>query len=72
MIVMKKNQAIEIKKHSLNAISELSKILNIQFKSISEEEYNKLKKNIGISIGNIQTELLDVIYFQYPDISDIK
>ncbi len=69
---MKKKQAIEIKKYSLDAISELSKILSIQRESVSEEEYERLKKGVGIAIGDIQINLLDVIYSQYPDIDDLK
>lgn len=70
--MMKKKQAIEIKKYSLDAISELSKILSIQRESVSEEEYERLKKGVGIAIGDIQINLLDVIYSQYPDIDDLK
>lgn len=69
---MKKKQVIEIKKYSLDAISELSKILSIQRESVSEEEYERLKKGVGIAIGDIQINLLDVIYSQYPDIDDLK
>ncbi|EBS7636582.1 hypothetical protein CDR68_23065 [Salmonella enterica] len=70
--MMKKKQVIEIKKYSLDAISELSKILSIQRESVSEEEYERLKKGVGIAIGDIQINLLDVIYSQYPDIDDLK
>ncbi|VEA58792.1 Uncharacterised protein [Salmonella enterica subsp. salamae] len=70
--MMEKKQAIEIKKYSLDAISELSKILSIQRESVSEEEYDRLKKGVGTAIGDIQVNLLDIIYSQYPDIDDLK
>jgi hypothetical protein len=68
---MKKNIALNIKRHLLAAISELTGILYIERDHFSREEYDLIKKEVGVLIGEIQVNLLDFIYSEYPEIDDI-
>ncbi len=71
--MINKQDAIQMRDHALKAISELSSILNVvgSGKS-SEEEYARVKKGVGISIGRIQTDILDLINSAYPELDDLK
>ncbi len=71
-IMIERESAIEIKKHSLNAITELSKVLEVSQGHCSEAEYERIKKGVGLSIGKIQISILDPIYDEYPDLDDLK
>ena len=66
-----KQAASEIKKLSLSAIRDLTEILNVSRDSCSEEEFDCLRKGVGIAIGNIQTSVLDVIYSEHPELDDL-
>ncbi len=64
--------ANEIRELSLNAISELTKILSISRGQCLDEEYEMIKKGVGLSIARIQTGLLDLINKVYPELDDLK
>ena len=68
---MKKKYARNINNISINSISSLTKLLIEMEGKLSDEEYKILKKGIGIVIGELQISVLDFIYKQYPDLSDI-
>lgn len=68
---MKKKYARNINNISINSISSLTKLLIEMEGKLSDEEYKILKKGIGIVIGELQIRVLDFIYKQYPDLSDI-
>ena len=67
-----KEFATEIREHALNAISELSQVLNVKQSRCSQEEYEQIKRGVGLSIGKIQSDLLDVIYAAYPELDDLR
>jgi hypothetical protein len=69
---MTKEDAIEMREHAIKAIVELSQLLNKAKDRCSEGEYQQMKRGVGLSIGRIQTELLDVIYATYPELDDLK
>jgi hypothetical protein len=70
--MVEKEIALQIQKRSLNAIVELNTILfEIQGKC-PDEDFAEIKHGVGLSIGRIQMELLEVINSQYPDIDDLK
>jgi hypothetical protein len=71
-VVMTKEDAIEMREHAIKAIVELSQLLNKAKDRCSEGEYQQMKRGVGLSIGRIQTELLDVIYATYPELDDLK
>ncbi len=70
--MIEKKCAIEIRGFALNAISELSKALNASQGHCSSEDAERIKKGVGLSIGKIQTELLDMISKAYPELDDLK
>ncbi|MBI5874884.1 MAG: hypothetical protein HZB81_03400 [Deltaproteobacteria bacterium] len=70
--MIEKQCAIEICKLALKAISDLSRILNVSQGLCLEAEYEQIKKGVGLSIGKIQTDILDVIYTIYPELDDLK
>ena len=69
--IVKKEQAIEVKNLSLSAVRDLTSILHITEKNISQDEYEKLKEGVGRTIGEIQIRLLDLIYSQHPELNDL-
>ena len=69
--MIEKECAKEIVQLSLKAVSVLSEILKISENRCSKETYEKLKKGVGIPIGKIQTDLLDIIALEYPELDDL-
>ena len=53
---------------ALKAISELSRALAVGQAGCSGEDFENIKRGIGLSIGRIQTELIDVVVADYPDL----
>jgi hypothetical protein len=62
----------EIKDHGLRAIVELTSALNCCYERCSPEEYEIIKRAVGISIGRLDLELLGFVYAQHPDLDDLK
>ena len=69
---MKKNDAIELRDHGLRAIEELTLLLNIAWERCSQDERERIKRGVGLSIGRIDVDLLSVIYEQFPDIDNLQ
>jgi len=69
---MTKDDAIEMRDHGVRAIEELSNLLNIAWERCSEDERQRIKRGVGLSIGRIDVELLSIIYEQYPEIDHLK
>ncbi len=70
--MVEKKIAIEVQEHALNAIKALSKALTAAENQCSPEEYQQIKRGVGLSIGRIETELLSIIYATYPELDDLK
>jgi hypothetical protein len=70
--IVNKQDATEMRKHGLGAIEELSRLLNIALETCPPEQYKQIKRGVGLSIGRIQLEVLDVIYAAYPDLNHLK
>jgi hypothetical protein len=71
-LVMDRIFASHAKQYALEAIASLSKILIVSSGKCSKQEYEKIKRGVGISIGQIQMDLLEVVYKQFPDMDDLK
>jgi hypothetical protein len=69
---MDKTVAMEIKRHGMDAIRSLSDALSVCDNRCSPEEYERIKRGVGLSIGRIDTELLGVVYAVYPELDDLK
>ena len=70
--MIEKECAVDIRTLALKAISELSQALNLSRDRCSADDYERIRKGVGLSIGRIQTELLDMINSQYPELDDLK
>ena len=70
--MMEKQCALDIRDHALKAITELTQLLNTSQGRCSQEEYERIKKGIGLSIGKIQIDVLDVVYAAHPELNDLS
>ncbi len=70
--MIEKQCALDIRDHALKAITELTQLLNTSQGRCSQEEYDQIKKGIGLSIGKIQTDVLDVVYAAHPELNDLN
>lgn len=70
--MIKKKIAVEIKEYSLRAVTELTGIFEAMREGVSDEDYAVIKRGVGLSIGRIQTEILDSIYRDHPDLDHLK
>ena len=70
--MIERHIAVEARDHALKAISELSQALHLITERCSQEDFERIKKGIGLSIGVIQCELLDIIYAEHSDLTDLK
>lgn len=70
--MMEKECAIEARECALKSITELSRLLDVCRGRCSDDDYERLRKGVGLSIGRIQTDVLDVIYATHPDLDDLK
>jgi len=69
--MIEKKCAIEMQVAALNAITELTKLLNMSKDRCSIDEYEKIKEGVGRSIGHIQMDILEVIIAEYPELDDL-
>ena len=56
----------------LQAVSQLSRVLLFSRDRSSQEEFERVRKAVGLAIGQVQTEILDKIYSRYPELDDLK
>lgn len=69
---MEKETAQKIKEHALKAIENLSSCLNAAANKSSEEDFEKLRKAVGLSIMKIDSDVLGFVYTKYPELDDLK
>jgi hypothetical protein len=67
-----RRSAEELRDLSLQAVSQLSQLLNQSRDRCSPAEFERIKKGVGMAIGQVQTEILDLICSRYPDLDDLK
>ena len=70
--MINKQHAFEIQKLALEAVSKLSQVLTVAEKRCDKNEYEQIKRGVGLSIGAIQMELLETINTLHPDLDDLK
>ena len=64
-----RQSAEELRDKALRAVEQLSETLVLARDRCSEAEYERIKKGLGFAIGKVQTEVLEVIYLQYPELN---
>ncbi|NVD97750.1 hypothetical protein [Massilia sp. BJB1822] len=67
-----KECAIEVQRHALQAISELTKLLKQSQGRCSPEKYEELREGVGRSIGAIQMGILEVVIVEFPELDDLQ
>jgi len=69
---MTRTCAVEVKAAALQAVQELLGLLEPMQSGCGAEEYARLHREVGLLVGNIQVGILDGVYEQYPDLSDLQ
>ena len=69
---MDKETAEQIKQGSINAITELSKILFEVQHTCPPDEFEVIRRGVGLTIGRIQLEILNFVYDQFPEMDHLK
>lgn len=64
--------ALQIKRRALAAVAELDAIIVDVREQCSDEDFQMIKRGVGLSMGRIETDLLGPIYQQHPEIDDLK
>ncbi|MFS2101492.1 hypothetical protein ACCC97_21290 [Variovorax sp. Varisp85] len=67
---MTRDQAIQIQAKALAAVEELVSVLEIVKDAVAPEEYERVKKSIGLSIGAIEMHVNVPLYQQFPDLEN--
>lgn len=70
--MIEKNLAVQIKKRSLAAIAELDAIVSDIRERCPEEDFEVIKRGVGMSIIKIIDDLLEPVYQQHPEIDNMK
>lgn len=70
--MLEKQDAVLVQQHALTAIRELSKLLQHVDGKCSEAELSQIKKAVGLSMGEIQVGILDLVCATYPDLDDLN
>ena len=70
--MIEKEDAVAIHEHALVAIRELSIILQRMDGRCSVAEYSQIKKAVGLSIGQIQMDILELINAAHPELDDLR
>ena len=69
---MEREGAEQIRGLALQAACDLAKVLKVISGRCSDEQYEKIRKAVGLCIGGIQVDLLDIVYAEYPDLKDLR
>lgn len=64
--------AVEIQYYALQAIADLTKLLNQSYGHCSPESYEAIREGVGRSIGSIQMGILEVVLAEFPELDDIQ
>ena len=69
---MTKETAVELQRLCLRAVEALSEALLTSQKALSSADYEARRRTTGSIIGRIQTDLLDPLYADYPELDDLR
>lgn len=65
---MNRDQALKIQAKALAAIEELTSVLDAVKDELSAQEFEQVKKSIGLAIGSIELKVNAPLYRQYPEL----
>ncbi len=72
VIIMNIEAAKEIRSHATKAIENLSKCLDSAMGRCNDDDFEKLRKAVGLSIMKIDSELIEFLDEKYPELDDLK
>ena len=67
---MDKGHASEIKRLALEAVRDLSRAVQYAEQNCPPDEFQRLKKGLGLSIGAIEMNVMVQLYEQFPELED--
>lgn len=67
---MEKDVAIRIKGEALLAVEHLMAALRIAENELSRDEFEEVKKGVGMAIGAIEMRVNVPLYTKHPDLED--
>jgi hypothetical protein len=67
-----KETAIQMQKKAVRAIELLHDALTLSIDKCSTDEFQAIRLGVASSIATIDTELLIIIYAQYPELDHVK
>lgn len=67
-----KTCAIDVKENAMSAITELTSALRICEGRCSPEEYEEIRKGVGLSIGAVHDGLLREIFRLYRELNHLR
>jgi len=70
--MIEKSTASIIQQHALNAIESLHNALTVSIDQCSVDEFELIRRGVGTAIGDIQMDLLELVYRQYPELNQLK
>jgi hypothetical protein len=65
---MNRDQAVEVKGRTLAAVEALVSVLDIVKGKVPDQEFEQIKKGIGLAIGTIEIQVNAPLYRQFPDL----
>jgi len=69
--MLTKEDALIVRNHALKAIDELMTLFHFAKDKCSPQEEEQFKRGVGMSIGQIQMDILEVVNAQYPELDDL-
>ena len=70
--MMTREVAVRLKESSMRAIAELDTLIADIRGECEREDFEKIRRGAGLSIAKIIDELLEPVYYTYPDLDPDK
>ena len=61
--------ALEVQSRGLKAVELLWEIVELNKDGCSPDEYERIRRGVGIALGRIQMDVLDTLYKHHPDLN---
>jgi len=69
--MLSKDKATEIRDRGLKAIEELMAIAYLSEEVCSADQNEQISRGVGLAVGKIQMEILEVVNAAYPELDDL-
>ncbi len=69
---MTENEALQMRSYALNAVKELNSIAALPLNWEADENLRALRRGIGLSIWQIEVEILARLFNEFPAIDDLR